>query len=121
MKKIFLFIICFLLTGCYDSVEIDDLAYITALGIDIGESKAYSVTFQYAVPLNISPDGGDGNPLTHLTFETDSIQSAISYADSKMAKITDLSHLNLIVFSEDMAKLGIMPLKRDLSETVKTV
>jgi len=112
---------CLLLSGCYDSVEIDDLAYVVAVGVDKGEHKPYKITFQYAVPLNISPDGGgEGKPLTFLSFETESIQTAVSYADSKMAKITDLSHLNLIVFSEDISKDGIMQLKADLYASVKT-
>lgn len=123
MKKLIIpLILCLFLTSCYDSLEIDDLAYVVALGIDKGEAKEYKITFQYAVPINISPEGGgEGNPLSSLSFETDSLLSAVSYADSKLAKITDLSHLNLIVFSEEVAKNGILPLKTDLYSSVKTV
>ena len=122
MKKlIFPILLCILLSGCYDSRETDDLSYVIAIGIDKGNEKNFSVTLQYAVPLNISPEGGDGSPFHTLTLETDNIQSATLKASSKISKTTDLSHLSLIVFSEETAKDGISGLKDDLSQSVKTV
>ena len=35
-----------LLAGCTDAKEIDDTAFILSLGVDIGEEKAYEITFQ---------------------------------------------------------------------------
>lgn len=122
MKKLILpILICILLAGCYDSKETDDLSYVIALGIDKGMEKSLKVTLQYAVPLNISPDGGDKSPLHSLTFETDSIQTAVLKAGTKISKTTDLSHLSLIVFSEELSKDGILGLKDDLAQSVKTI
>ena len=109
------------LCSCYDSTEIDELAYVVALGVDKGEQKNYNISFQYAVPLNISggvdSEGGDGSPLALYSFEADSIQSALPLADSKIAKQTDLSHLKLIVFSENVAKSGISNFKKNLDKS----
>ncbi len=121
MKKfIFPLLLCLLLCSCYDATEVDDLAYVVALGIDKGEEKKMKVTFQYAVPLNISggvdSKGGESAPLFSATFETDAIHLATDIANDKMAKITDLSHLKLIVFSEEIAKDGITEFRRDLKE-----
>lgn len=57
MKLLKIFIICllpFLITGCYDRKELDDLAYAIALGIDKGEEENLNITYQIAIPLKIS-------------------------------------------------------------------
>lgn len=126
MKKLIIpIILCLALCGCYDSVEIDDLAYVVALGIDKGENKNYEITFQYAVPLGIGSgveSGGEkgDKPLYSLTFESDSIRMATAYADKNLAKTTDLSHLNAIILSKDIAKEGINSFKRDLFSSTRT-
>ena len=113
---------CLFIAGCYDSTEIDDLAYVVAIGIDKGTDDATLVTFQYAVPLNISggadSSGGEGSPLSSVTFETNTVHLAADMANDKMAKITDLSHIKLIVFSEDIAKEGLSAYRTDLREAL---
>lgn len=113
---------CLFIAGCYDSTEIDDLAYVVAIGIDKGTDDATLVTFQYAVPLNISggvdSSGGEGAPLSSVSFETNTVHLAADMANDKMAKITDLSHIKLIVFSEDVAKEGLPAYRTDLREAL---
>ena len=39
----------YLLCGCFDDREIDETAYIIALGIDKGEGNYYIYTFQFSI------------------------------------------------------------------------
>lgn len=122
LKKIIPLFICFMLCACYDSTEIDDLAYVVAIGIDKGESAPYEISFQYAVPLNIGSgidsEPGDKSPLSIFSFETSSVQMATALANNKIAKITDLSHLKLIMVSEEVAKDGLSSLKTDFENSL---
>lgn len=120
-KKTLCFILIFLLlpcAGCYDAIEIDELAYVVAVGIDKSESNTFRITFQYAVPLNIASgiDGSKGEeaPLNSLTFDTDSLHLALDTANSKIAKITDLSHLSVILIGEEAAKTDLDYLREDI-------
>ena len=57
MKPFKILIICllpFLITGCYDRKELDDLAYAIAIGIDKGAEQNLDITYQIAIPLKIS-------------------------------------------------------------------
>lgn len=42
------------LTGCISSQNIDDLAYVVALGIDVGETDTLKVSFQIGIPSSSS-------------------------------------------------------------------
>ena len=58
MKKQTVFVSCFflLLTGCWDKVEIEDLAYVIAIGLDKTEGENLVITYQIAIP-----EGGEGD------------------------------------------------------------
>ena len=117
MKKLIIpLILCIFLCGCYDFEEIDNMAYVIAIGIDKGEEKALKVSFQYALPLKA--DEKEDKTTLLKTIETDSILTAQTIAESEMAKTTELSHLKLVLFSEEIARLGILPFKRDLFESL---
>ena len=45
------------MTGCFDSHEIGDFAYVTAMGIDEGISDTFRLTFQIS---KFSQGGGGG-------------------------------------------------------------
>ena len=66
IKAFILSLLFFLLTflsGCYDLKEIDETAYIVALGIDKGKDKNFSYTFQFTSPLAIMAQGSsEENP-----------------------------------------------------------
>lgn len=121
IKKILLIFLCFSVfpfSACYDAVEIDDLAYVVAMGIDKGEKKTFRITFQYAVPLNIASgiEGSPGEeaPLTSLTVEADSLHTALNDANGKIAKTSALSHLNLLLLSDSAAMQDLHFLQDEL-------
>lgn len=96
----------FLLTGCYNPRELDDLAYVIAIGVDKGTEKKLEVTFQIAIPVNISGEGSSTGQETStlLNVESDSVYGAVSLANTQISKEINLSQNKMIVFSEELSK-----------------
>ena len=108
----------FTLCGCYDSREVEESAYLIALGIDKGAEQAYRYTFQFSNPLSSGSDSGasqkdaadsEGNKsVNHITLEAQDYYTARSLLDRSLGKTPNLSHLKLIVFSVDLARDGLL-------------
>lgn len=118
------------LTGCYDSREIDETGYMIAMGIDKGtQANKLRFTFQFSNPLATGgedssggekgggegeeqPDGevwDSGNPtVTNITVEAPDYYVAGNLLHDFMSKQPNLSHIKLIVFSAEMAREGIL-------------
>lgn len=123
--KLFL-IICVLvlalvqLSGCYDARGIEDLAYVTALGIDISENNTLSLTFQISIPGTSSESGSSQSSKTeNTTVQCTSIDSGISLVNSYISKQLNLSHCKAIVFSEKIAEQGLNKYIDTLSNNVE--
>ena len=116
MKKIIrnIFIIATILvltigfTPSYTSLSIDNLAYVIALGIDVGENKKFKITFQFTTGIP-NPETGstEKGPSIVNSVEANSIDSAINLMDAYMARELNLSHCRLFIFSEEVAANGI--------------
>lgn len=115
MNKIFikLFIIVLILvllvafSSSYRALNIDNLAFAVALGIDTSETKGLKVTFQFVNPPSTSEGSNQEAHIFEDTVEATSIPNAINIMNSYLARKIDLSHCRSIVFSEDVAKNGI--------------
>lgn len=115
MNKIFikLFIIVLILvllvafSSSYRALNIDNLAFAVALGIDTSETKGLKVTFQFVNPPSTSEGSNQEANIFEDTVEATSIPNAINIMNSYLARKIDLSHCRSIVFSEDVAKNGI--------------
>jgi len=105
------------LTGCYDSHEIEDLAYVIAIGIDEAEGDNFSLTFQTAVPQAITGGGGEGTDIT--SYKTDNFLSGFKKSGQYLSRNIDLSHTKVIVVSEDIAKNGITAFINGLQQEMK--
>jgi spore germination protein KC len=104
MKKQFipiLFICCFL-SACNGSEEVDELALITAIGVELAEENEIKLIVQYLKPVK------DQEPLPE-TKEV--IGKTIYEASRKLNEFMDrrpfLSHNFVILVSEEMAKTGL--------------
>ncbi len=122
IKKIFVFtililasiIFLILLTGC-SSKNIDDLAYVISIGFDVGDEKELKVYFEISTPNNSGSSGAsskDGNSKksensTIISVEANSIDNAINLLNSYISKQIDLSHCNIVVFSNTLAEKGL--------------
>ncbi len=104
------------LAGCYDQREIDETAYIVALGIDNGESNNFAYTFQFSAPLSMmsgsSEEGekpssskqseGENSSVTALTIAAPDFYIAKNLTNNFLSKNVDMSHLKFIVFSSEI-------------------
>ena len=100
-----------LLTSCE---EPDNMAYVTAMGIDKAEN-GYLYTIQFAQPTKISggasEEGGSGENIVEIiSVEAPTIYSAINVADTIISKDLSLSHAKVFVVSEEVAAEGLSPL-----------
>ena len=116
-----------LLSGCYDASEVEETAYLIALGIDNAENNAFNYTFQFAAPLAISggEEGGGGggsdsqpkkegeildakNPtVKNILICAPDFYTAKNILTNYLSKTVNMSHLKMIVCSEDFAKDGL--------------
>ena len=115
--RIVIFIIIFSmivqLTAFYDSREIDDLAYVIAMGIDKnGENLV--LTLMFAVPIAIGigeQESGGGGKGSHLiSVECNNILSGVKMADAYTSKEISFSHCKLLIISKELAEEGIRSL-----------
>ena len=99
----------FTLTGCkYEDNSIENLAYVIAFGIDKGEDNLLKLSFQFATPSSDSgSSGSSGSDITTTTVECSSISSGFNLMNSYISKKLNLSHCKVIIFSEELAAIGI--------------
>ena len=112
------------LSGCYDASEVEETAYLIALGIDKGNEGGYNYTFQFAAPLAISKggEGGGGgaeqkeedkipaskNPsVKNVVIAAPDFYTAKNMLANYLSKTLNMSHLKLIVCSEDFAESAL--------------
>ena len=106
IMTIIVFMLAF--TPSYTSLNIDNLAYVVAIGIDVGESEKLNVTFQFTTGSFGGESGSsEKSPLILNSVEASSIDSAVNLMNSYMARELNLSHCKIIVFSEELATKGI--------------
>ncbi len=114
-----LIFLLFTLSGCYDETEPDNIAYITAIGIDKSENDTYNYTIQFAKTATISggasEEGGKGGDIVeNIVIESSSLYSAINWGNHIISKNLSLAHIKLFVFSEDVAREGV----KEITETI---
>ena len=109
-------------SGYLHEQDIDDSAYVIALGIDAGsDDNSIELTIQVAIPSengsssssasseessSSSSEKGASDTLNQ-TVECKSIDSGINMVNNIISKRTNLSHCKFIVFSEEIASRGI--------------
>ena len=115
IRNVFVIIMCVVLflgfNASYTSLNIDNLAYVVALGIDVGENDVYKVSFQF-IPRNKdensdSSSSSSGNKVVINTVEAPSLNTAINLMNSYLARKINLSHCKVVIFSEKIATNGI--------------
>lgn len=99
----------FSLSGCYNEQNIDHLAFVVALGFDVGEDNKLKLSFQISVPGGSSESGGSSQSDSSIvtTIECASFDSGVNLLNSYLSKESNLSHCKIIVFSEEFANNGI--------------
>lgn len=103
-----------LLAGCWDRVEINDVALVTGLGIDQKDEKTVEVTAEMHIPKVLGGGGGSGgaggggSPQTFVrSGEGNTIADAISNLQERLPREVFWGQTKVIVFGEKLAKDGI--------------
>ncbi|MDV7764979.1 Ger(x)C family spore germination protein [Peribacillus sp. CSMR9] len=103
------------LSGCWDRVEITDLAVVTAAAIDKKDDNQIELSVQVFIPSSISSGGGQGGSsqgggavTTLVRSEKGSnISDALSRLQSKLPRKVFWGHCKVFVFGEKLAKEGV--------------
>lgn len=109
-NKIFILILIIIFvysfSASYTSLNIDNLAFVVALGIDKSSANKLKVTFEF-VKTTPSNEGGSKTTPVLNSVECSSITNGLNLMNAYLGKKVNLSHCKLIIFSEELAKDGI--------------
>lgn len=94
-------------SNSYKALNIDNLAFVVALGIDSTNTDKIKVTFQFVNPPSTSEGSNQETKILEDAVEATSIPNAINIMNSYLARKLDLSHCRNIIFSEEIAQKGI--------------
>lgn len=116
------------------SENIDNLAYVMGIGIDVGETSKYKISIQVSTiassnnqsesssgssDSNSSSEPSSSSNYIISTIDCDSIDKAIAILNSYIDKEINLSYCKVLIVSEEIAKQGIKPLVNSLINKVE--
>lgn len=115
MKNVILIILTIFqtlfLVGCWDSINLEDRAFIIGTAIDIeqfgDQSSDYVITNQLVIPTGLSnpmQDGGENQAFLNITAEGKNIYETNQEIAKRTSKTPFFEHLTLLVISERVAK-----------------
>jgi spore germination protein KC len=99
-----------LLAGCWNRVEINDIAIVTAIGLDLVEEDQLRLTLQVAVPSKLvtGTTGGSSGKSTIVISETGaSVSEAYRNIQGKLSRRIFFSQSRVLLIGEDLAKKGV--------------
>ncbi|MCP1308319.1 Ger(x)C family spore germination protein [Paenibacillus tyrfis] len=113
MQRIALLILCHLimvstLTGCWSRRELNDISIVVGMGIDKQDGE-YSLSAQVVIPEAVSSKQGAGGgiPTSILQSTAPTMVEAIRKMLKTSPRYFYLSHLRVLVISEEVAREGI--------------
>lgn len=109
--RLFLFFFLYmspcLLTGCWDRVELNDVALIRGIGLDQKEDNRIEVTVEIAIPQMQSGGEGGGDQTMIRTGQGFTIADALEHLKEKIPRKIFWGHSEVIVIGEKLAEEGI--------------
>lgn len=99
-----------LLTGCWDSINLEQRGFIVGTAIDLeemnGDRPTYSITDQLVLPTSFgNTDQGESNePFLNLTMNGSSIYRINEELSAISSKTPYYEHLKIVVISEQVAR-----------------
>lgn len=111
IKLIISFLFIFLLTGCWNYKELNQLAISTAIAVDKAEDGKYevSVLISNAKKSQVSSKEGESQTIVY-TDTGNTISEAIRNINLQLSKDVYIGHLTVIIIHEDIAKEGMYPI-----------
>lgn len=107
------------LTGCWGRTEVNDIAIVTATGMDLTENGSIRLTLLIAVPRLVgtsSMTGGGGESKLETTAgwvvseQGKTVMEAYRRIQGKLPREIFFSHNRVIVIGEKLARKGVMPI-----------
>ncbi|TCM96468.1 spore germination protein KC [Paenibacillus sp. BK033] len=111
LKAAWLLLVVFTLGGCWDRMEINDLAFVTGTAMDVQEDGSLFCTLQIAIPGSKEGTGGGGKGDSgsfYLVSATGNSGNEIHRAlQKKSSRQLFYSHRSVVFISERLARQGI--------------
>lgn len=113
-------------SGCWGFQEIDETAFVLNLGLDRGIENKLTWTAQVAIPREIAGSGGSGGGdeggggakkgpdrgpsqgVATISVDSPTFTGAVNMMDIFLDRRISLKHLKTVIFSEPLAREGIM-------------
>jgi spore germination protein KC len=100
-----------LLTSCWNSRELNDLAIVSGIGIDkVPNKEEYQVTFQIVNPSSTATSVGSSTgqpPITVYTTSDRTLFGALRKTSKKASRQLFFAHTQLVIIGESLAESGI--------------
>ncbi|GIN92244.1 Ger(x)C family spore germination protein [Siminovitchia terrae] len=117
-KSVFLAVFAggmFFLAGCWDRIEVNDLAIVTATGIDKSEDGQVELSLEIFIPKSMGGGsegggtaGGGGKETTMITYHKGSnLADALSKLQAEIPRKVFWGSCKIFIFGEAVAKDGI--------------
>lgn len=105
----------FLLTGCWDRTEINDMAFVVASGVDKGANKTFKMSIEIPLPSSLggagSSGGGGGTsgegPFFIAQGTGANSRRGLEDIQDRLSRKLYFGHRRVIIIGEDLAKEGI--------------
>lgn len=89
------------LTGCENYVELENRAFVMALGVDLGEEETYRFTYTFP-DLEALTGNGSSAKYPPMTLEADSLQKSEDKYNSMSGKSLDYGQVKVIVLGSEV-------------------
>ncbi|WP_051254558.1 Ger(x)C family spore germination protein [Halobacillus kuroshimensis] len=111
MRAVVSAMICLaMLTGCWNSRELDELGIAVATGIDKNDQGEYLITVQVINPSEVATEAPTTRPpVSTYTITGETLFEAFRKLSIKTPRKIYLSQMRLVVIGESLAEDGIMP------------
>lgn len=94
-------------SSSYTSHNMSNLAYVLALGIDVGENSKMKISAQFTNSDSFSPSSSSSDEASSIFLvsgESNSIYSCLNLINTYIGKEINLSHCSVVIVSEAFAK-----------------
>jgi spore germination protein KC len=111
-------LLSFLLTGCWDRIEVNDLALVMASGLDQATGQNIRLTSQIAIPSQGGQSASSSSiqlPFLVVSSVGTDIINAKQKIQEKLSRRLYIPHRRVLIIGENLAQRGIQPLLDDFT------
>ncbi|HAA90732.1 MAG: Spore germination protein KC [Thermoanaerobacterales bacterium 50_218] len=115
MKKTWFYLFLLVLiavsgSGCWSKLEIEEMAFVSVIGVDQDGSGKLLVSYQVVIPRTVTKGGGSsGPPVQVISVKARDISEAMSRFSEISPRRVRFKQLSAIIFGEDLARQGLGP------------